>query len=133
MLNKLFALFSAVSLLIVLCVGCLFFCGIGAIILRPVINPLRFSPDKLPEAKAGVMYDTEVRISRNDTPVGSFKVVSGSLPKGLQLVYKERDTFVTISGVPESPGIYDFTIEVQCLGTQLSGLSASRSYNIIVK
>ena len=98
----------------------------------PTGGPLKFEPESLPGAQVGVMYETEIRITQNSTPVGSFDIPSGSLPVGLELVQVDGEDIAVISGIPEEAGTFIFVVEVWCFGTQVSGQEGSKEYTIVV-
>jgi hypothetical protein len=98
----------------------------------PTGGPLKFEPESLPDAQVGVMYETEIRITQNNTPVGSFDIPSGSLPVGLELVQVDGEDIAVISGIPEEAGTFSFVVEVWCFGTQVSGQEGSKEYTIVV-
>ena len=99
----------------------------------PIPGPLTFAPDILPTARVGVMYEAEIRITENVTPVGDFSVSHGSLPAGLELVFVEGEDAAIISGIPEGPGVSTFAVSVWCFGTQVSGQSGDKEYTLIVE
>ncbi len=99
----------------------------------PTPGPLTFAPDILPAARAGVMYEAEIRITENVTPVGEFSVSKGTLPAGLELVFVEGEDAAIISGIPEGAGVSTFAVSVWCFGTQVSGQSGDKEYTLIVE
>jgi hypothetical protein len=99
----------------------------------PTGGPLKFEPDALLPAQAGVMYEAEIRITGNNTPAGDFSLSNGTLPAGLELVKVEGEDAATISGIPEETGTFTFTVSVWCFGTQVSGQTGEKEYNIVVK
>lgn len=94
---------------------------------------LTFEPDTLPEAEAGVPYEVTVQISQNETPVGGFSVEEGGLPNGLTLEFVEGEDSARIVGVPQEPGTYTFTVSVWCYGTNITGQSGDKQYDLVVK
>jgi hypothetical protein len=94
---------------------------------------LVFSPKSLPAARLGQPYETKISISNNDTPVGSFSVVSGELPPGLSLQHLEPEDLAMLSGIPTQTGSYTFTISIWCYGTNVSGQTGAKEYTIIVE
>lgn len=95
-------------------------------------QPLVFTPDQLPDARVGVPYEATIGISQNDTPVGSVSLSKGTLPPGLELVYKRAEDTAKITGVPTQAGKYTFTINAWCLGTNTSGQVGEKQYTIVV-
>jgi hypothetical protein len=110
-----------------------------AIVLTAVLgctprSPLQFSPSTLPDAQVGVLYAATITVSQAATPVDGASVQDGALPAGLDLtVGKEHDNTIQISGTPTVAGTFSFTIYVWCLGTQVSGQTATQRYVLVVK
>jgi hypothetical protein len=96
-------------------------------------GPLKFNPEKLPEAQAGIPYEVKITITQNATPAGQFSVSEGNLPKGLALETLQGENTARISGIPEEAGTFIFRIHVWCYGTNVSGQTGEMSYTIIVK
>lgn len=109
----------------------------GGLLLVPVFwgsfIPLRFSPNQLPDAQTGEVYDVSLQVSRNSTPVSRIDIVDGKLPPGLTLSHQSRQNAAVISGVPVAAGGYHFTVRALCLGTQVSGQSSQQAYTLVVK
>ncbi len=95
---------------------------------------LEFVPSELPNAKVGVPYEVQIRITKNVTPVGNFMLDAKTLPPGLELtILKDvRDT-AEITGTPEKAGTYTFRIDVWCYGTMVNGQMGSKEYTIVVE
>jgi hypothetical protein len=94
---------------------------------------LVFAPADLPEAQAGQAYSATVTVSGNVTPVGDMFVESGALPAGLQLSFDETSRTAKISGTPTESGTFKFTVGAWCLGTNVSGQTGQREYELVVK
>lgn len=94
---------------------------------------LVFSPEELPNAQTGKLYEETIAISGNKTPVYSMSVNSGELPDGLRLVYEEGDAFARVIGIPYIAGEYQFSILATCLGTNVNGQMDAHTYKLIVK
>ncbi len=101
-------------------------------IFKPVTTPLKFDPDSLPNAKTGVEYEVEIRVSDNVTPISSVTISKGKLPAGLKLVFASSKDNPKISGLPEEKGTFTFTVFVSCFGTMVSGQGGGKEYTIIV-
>jgi hypothetical protein len=101
-------------------------------ILEPV-TPLKFSPEKLPEAQSGQAYSATISITDNVTPVYIASIEAGELPPGLALLEVKPGNTVEISGVPQKPGEYTFTVSVGCFGTMVSGQQGQHEYTLVVK
>jgi len=94
---------------------------------------LEFDPTQLPPAQVGVKYDAKITVLGNVTPVFSMSVAPESLPEGLTLEYHANDNFATIIGIPTRAGMFKVTVEVSCLGTNVSGQTGKIEYTIEVK
>ncbi|MEW6403269.1 MAG: Ig domain-containing protein, partial [Chloroflexota bacterium] len=102
--------------------------------VQPVRGPLKFDPQSLPDAQVGVPYEVEIRVSENVTPVGDFSVEPNTLPPGLELaIVEEVEDTARITGIPEEPGTYTFTISAWCYGTNVSGQTGEKEYTIVVE
>jgi hypothetical protein len=102
-------------------------------IFTPVLTPLKFEPDSLPNAQTGVEYEVEIRVSDNVTPVNSAFISSGTLPAGLELVFVDHVDGAKISGVPEERGTFTFTVSVSCFSTMVIGQTGEKEYVIVVE
>jgi hypothetical protein len=101
---------------------------------EPNIEPLIFEPLSLPNARVGVPYEVEIKVTGNVTPVGGVTVDPDTLPSGLELVFDEDGTDTArITGIPEEAGTYSFHIDVWCYGTQVSGQTGGKEYTIEVE
>jgi hypothetical protein len=97
-------------------------------------SDLQFSPATLPDAQVGSPYAATVTVSQASTPVDGASVQDGALPPGLDLaVPREPIDTIQISGTPTVAGTFSFTIYVRCLGTQVSGQTATQGYTLVVK
>ena len=103
------------------------------VIFQPTRGPLIISPDSLPPARVGQEYSAEIRISKNETPVAEFYLTAGELPSGMILEKIADKDAALLSGVPEQPGTYSFTVSVWCYGTSISGQSVEKKYVLIVE
>ena len=97
-------------------------------------SELQFSPTTLPDAQVGSAYAVTITVSQAATPVDGASVQDGALPAGLELA-ASRDPMDTIqiSGTPTVAGTFKFTIYVRCLGTQVTGQTATQEYPLVVK
>ncbi|MEP7135358.1 MAG: hypothetical protein ABI904_10540 [Chloroflexota bacterium] len=101
-------------------------------IFEPVTDPLVIEPATLPEARKGVMYEAEVHITHNVTPVSDIFIKDGTLPAGLELVFMKGQDAAKISGIPKETGIFSFKLFVGCFGTMVSGQTLETDYQISV-
>jgi len=92
-----------------------------------------FSPTQLPEARVGESYQATISISGNRTPVGEIHVSRGSLPEGLDLSYQKHANVAEITGRPREAGRWTFTVSAWCYGTQVSGQTGQRVYELIAR
>lgn len=99
---------------------------------EPITTPLEIEPASLPDAQVGVMYETEIRITQNVTPVGAMEITQGSLPAGLEFVFMDGEDFARLSGIPEEAGTFTFTFFAWCYGTQVSGQTLEKEFQIVV-
>ena len=101
---------------------------------RPVkpAGPLKFEPESLPPAQKDVMYEAEIHITQNITPVGDISISKGALPAGLELVKAAHEDTAKISGIPQEKGSFTFTVFVWCFGTMVSGQAGQKEYEIVV-
>ena len=113
----------ATLLLVVTTAGCLF---------HDTAGPLTIEPPQLPQARLGTAYEAQITVTDNVTPVYQFMIRAGELPPGLKLVPSSRPENGVIRGVPKAAGTYAFTIWVACYGTQVSGQTGTRDYEIVV-
>ena len=94
---------------------------------------LVFAPAELPEAQVGQSYSATISVSGNVTPVGDVFVDAGTLPAGLQLNFDEASRTAELSGAPTEAGTFKFTVGAWCLGTNVSGQTGQREYELVVK
>ena len=97
-----------------------------------VPRPLQIEPASLPEAQAGVMYESEIHITQNVTPVGDMQIKEGALPVGLEFVFQKGKDAAKISGIPQETGVFSITIYAWCFGTMVSGQTLEQEYQIVV-
>lgn len=100
---------------------------------KPTRQPLVLEPGALPPARKGVAYETELRVSQNETPVVDYYIIEGALPDGLVIEHVEAEDTAKITGIPTKSGTFKFMILVQCYGTSVSGQSESKVYTIDVE
>jgi len=108
-----------------------------AVLLTAVLgcrSELQFSPTTLPDAQVGSAYAATITVTQAATPVDGASVQDGALPAGLDIaVSRDPINTIQISGTPTAAGTFSFTIYVRCLGTQVSGQTASQAYTLVVK
>ncbi len=112
--------------------GAVFLITASCFLLSTPRGPLKFYPDKLPEAQTGVPYEAKISITQNVTPAGQFSISEGALPKGLTLEKVQSEDTARISGTPAEAGTFSFKIFVWCYGTNVNGQSGEMQYTIIV-
>jgi hypothetical protein len=100
---------------------------------EPVTTSLLITPESLPEAQVGVMYEVKIQITQNVTPVGDMIIQDGKLSAGLEFVFLDGEDATQIIGVPKDAGVFEFTVYVWCYGTQVSGQTLEKKYQIVVK
>jgi hypothetical protein len=94
---------------------------------------LVFAPAELPEAQAGQAYSATITVSENVTPVGGMSVDSRALPAGLEFTFDETARAATLSGTPTETGTFKITVSAWCYGTNVSGQTGEREYELVVK
>ena len=100
---------------------------------EPVTTPLLITPESLPKGQVGAMYEIKMQITQNVTPVGDMIIQDGELPAGLEFVFLDGEDAAQIIGVPKDAGVFEFTVYVWCYGTQVSGQTLEKKYQIVVK
>jgi len=135
------SIFAAVILTVLATLACSLFTGTPDAPTReaepyfgPTSGPLAFEPASLslPEAKAGAAYETRIQITQNTTPVGDISISNGALPAGLEFEFIDGEDAALIHGTPQEAGTFTFTISVWCFGTQVSGQSGEKDYELKV-
>lgn len=124
MKNTNLVIFSAVLLTVIVSISCY---GTSR-----TVSTLQFEPDILPASQMGALYEAEIHITQNNTPVGEFSISKGALPAGLELVRVEGEDATKISGIPEEAGTFTFTVSVWCYGTSVNGQMGEKEYSIVV-
>ncbi len=107
--------------------------SVACLLFGPARGPLRFQPDTLPAAQAGVPYEAKVTISDNATPAGQFSVSEGALPPGLALETVKGEDAARIFGTPTQAGTFKFKVFVWCYGTNISGQTGEKDYTLVVR
>ncbi|MBK9926934.1 MAG: hypothetical protein IPP66_16810 [Anaerolineales bacterium] len=100
---------------------------------EPVTTRLLITPESLPEAQVGVAYEVEMKITQNVTPVGDMTIQEGTLPAGLEFIFLNGEDAAQIKGTPEEAGVFEITVFAWCYGTQVSGQTLMKKYEIVVK
>ena len=100
---------------------------------EPITTPLLITPESLPEAQVGVLYDVKLQITDNVTPVSDMVIQEGELPAGLELVFLNGEDAAQITGIPEEEGVFEFTVLIWCYGTQVSGQTLEKKYQLVIK
>ncbi|MCG2784723.1 MAG: Ig domain-containing protein [Anaerolineae bacterium] len=103
------------------------------IIFQPTRGALIISPDSLPSARVEQEYSAKISVLQNETPVGGFHISSGELPAGITLEQIASEDTALLSGIPEQPGAYSFTVSVWCYGTSISGQTGQQKYELLVE
>ena len=104
-----------------------------ALTFKPVTDPLMIEPTSLPEAQVGVMYNIELRITQNVTPVAEMGIKDGTLPDGLEFVFLKDKDAAMISGIPREAGNFSVAIYAWCFATMVSGQSLEKEYQLVVR
>ena len=94
---------------------------------------LVFSPDQLPPATAGQPYQAVITMTQNVTPVSQMTVSLADLPPGVNFAFIRAQNAAEISGTPERPGTYNFTVSAYCFGTNVSGQTGHHDYQLVVQ
>jgi len=94
---------------------------------------LGFSPAELPEGAVGQPYRAVITVSNTDTPVCGMSLSSGALPAGLTITFRKDEGKAEIAGMPTAAGRNTFTLGASCFGTQRTGQSGQRTYELVVK
>ena len=98
-----------------------------------------FTPDKLPVAKLGTLYEVEVEIKGGPGPVreGSFKYSIEPKNSGLVLVPSGEDTYpynrLTIKGTPQTTKDISLKISGSTYGTSVPGHYFEKTFIIKVE
>ena len=100
--------------------------------IKSLPDPLMIEPASLPEAQVGVMYESEIHITQNVTPVGDMWIKEGALPVGLEFVFQKGQDAAKISGIPQETGIFSITLYAWCFGTMVSGQTLQKEYQMVV-
>lgn len=98
-----------------------------------VTTPLLVTPESLPVAQVGVVYDVKIQVTQNVTPVGGISIQAGELPAGLEFIFLDGEDAAQLIGIPGEAGEFEVTIFIWCFGTQVSGQTLAQKYQIIVK
>lgn len=99
----------------------------------PSSSSLVFGPDHLPAARVGQPYRGTISVSGTRTPVFTMKVVAGHLPPGIALAYARGASRATLGGTPTRSGQFSFTVQATCLGTQETGQTGTKTYQLTVE
>ncbi len=102
-------------------------------IFTPSTTLLKIKPDSLPNAQADMVYEIEIRVSDNVTPVNNISISSGALPTGLELIFVDGEDGAKISGTPEQTGTFTFTVSISCFSTMVVGQSLEKDFQIVVE
>ena len=95
--------------------------GAAYVFLRSPCPAFTFSPASLPDGDTNIWYQQSVNVSGGAGPY-QFAVTGGAPPPGMSLISNGL-----LSGTPQTPGAYQFTVRA----TDLSSLcSASRVYTL---
>jgi hypothetical protein len=129
-------LIGSLALIVFATLACAFFGGpltpTPTLDFGPTHGPLTVSPAVLPHAKQGQAYEVEIKISHNDTPVGSMGIGEGKLPAGLTFEFLNGQNAARISGTPSEQGTFKFRLAGWCYGTMVSGQTIDKDYEIVV-
>lgn len=93
---------------------------------------LTFAPDTLPEATVSQPYHATIQVSGGETPVGG--ISAAPLPPGLALAYdRSHNGVASIDGTPTTAGRVAVTVNAWCFGTNQSGQTGRRTYELVVR
>jgi hypothetical protein len=93
---------------------------------------LRFEPDRLSNASVGKPYIAALHVRNNSTPVFAMNISMGVLPPGVSLAYKRGSDSAEIRGTPTKAGHFSFAVSAMCFGTNVSGQTGEKLYEIDV-
>jgi hypothetical protein len=93
------------------------------VVSLPGCAAISITPDTLPDEVEGTFYSQVVAASGGTEPY-SYSVTTGGLPPGLSLGLSSG----VISGTPDTPGIYQFTVSVVDVNFCIS----SQDYSVII-
>lgn len=79
--------------------------------LTIIAAPIFVTTSPLPDADQGVAYNESI-VAQDGVGPYTWSLLSGLLPPGLSLDTGETDLDTTISGVPTTSGVYNFTIRL---------------------
>ena len=94
---------------------------------------LQFSPETLPDGEAGKPYTALITLSNQRTPAFEMGAPEDSLPPGLSGDFDQDKQTYILSGTPTRPGTYSLTITAICYGTNQSGQSGEKEYQLVVR
>ncbi|MEE8523969.1 MAG: Ig domain-containing protein, partial [Thermoanaerobaculia bacterium] len=105
------------------------FCEIR-VILSLIVSPtgcaaITLAPEELPDEEEGTFYSQVITPTGVTGPDPIFALTAGALPSGLSL----SPALGVVSGTPDTPGIYQFTVTVV---DELTFCSGSQEYTIII-
>jgi hypothetical protein len=108
-----------------------FSCSLGNISLNSGV--LQFSPDKLPDGQVGQVYKAVITLSNQRTPAFNLGAGKDSLPPGLTGTFDQEKQTYTLEGTPTRAGTFSLTVSALCYGTNVSGQSGEKEYQLVVK
>jgi len=100
---------------------------------EPVTDELVFSPDTLPEGQVGEEYEVVITLTGQRTPAFEIGAPDNSLPFGLEGTFDQDKQTYTIEGIPLEDGTFDLAVSAVCYGTQVSGQTGEKDYQLVIK
>ena len=94
---------------------------------------LQFSPDKLPDVQVGRVYKVVITLSNQRTPAFNMGAGKDSLPPGLTGTFDQGKQTYTLAGTPSRAGTYSLTVSALCYGTNVSGQSGQKEYQLVIQ
>ncbi len=120
--------------MILLCAAALALAGLACSLLTSPGTPsLRFSPDVLPDGRAGQPYRAVIALSGQRTPAFQMGTRDESLPPGLSGAFDRDAQTYTLSGTPSRAGTFSFAVTALCYGTNVSGQSGAKEYRLVIR
>jgi hypothetical protein len=96
-------------------------------------DPLSFSPDALPTVRVGVPFTVTIAVHNNDQSIGAISLVSGALPRGVNLRYTSPQSTATLEGTPDETGTFGFTIAAYSYGVGGPFQQGKKDYRLEVQ
>ena len=108
-----------------------FSCSLGNISLKSDV--LQFSPDTLPGGQVDQAYKVVITLSNQRTPAFNMGAGDDHLPPGLKGAFDQEKQTYTIEGTPTQAGAFPLKISAVCYGTNVSGQTGEKEYQLVIK